>query len=76
MDQTETLFLALVVFVEITVLVIHNQHCSETVRKMRNFVAGKKDRFTQKIEAIEAENTLLVEQTDKMRNQLEATRGP
>ncbi|WP_147821216.1 hypothetical protein [Salidesulfovibrio onnuriiensis] len=75
MDQTETLFLALVLFVEVTVLVIHNQHCTDTVRKMKSFVEGKKNRYNLKIEAIEEENEQLLEQTDKMRNELEARRG-
>lgn len=72
MDHTSLLFLALVVFVEITVLVIHHQHCSETVRKKHNTVEDKKAKLTIRIETLEEENSALLETVDNLRNQLEA----
>lgn len=75
MDQTESLLLALVVLVEVAVLVMHNQHCSQTVRRMKSFVEGKKNRYNMKIETLEKENEQLLEQADTLRNQLEAARS-
>lgn len=73
MDQTSALLLALVVFAEIAVLVIQNQHCIEAIQKKRAAVDSKKSRLSLRIQALEEENHKITEQIDALRNQVDAS---